>query len=343
MEPSLEGIPNNLNAFFSCDLDPTDAILVGSFDLESIRTENFPTNTDVAFFGSIDDAALELNPLSGTEFITQSTTIFVRLENANVCEGVEQFDLIVDPAPDIIFEDDVFLCRNLFSETIIGPDGFDIYRWFRIDTNGEILLGEGQEIEVFEPGTHRLEVGFIFSDNGVNRECTNSDIFEVISSETASFVDFIILDGSPIDNTIEVIVEGDGDYEFALDDINGPYQESNVFTNVRPGFVTVFVRDRNGCGIVDETISVIGFPQFFTPNNDGFNDFWQVAGVSNQIQADSSIFIFDRFGKLLSQIDPAGVGWDGTFNGRLLPSSTYWFNVTLEDGRNFTGHFVLKR
>ena len=106
---------------------------------------------------------------------------------------------------------------------------------------------------------------------------------------------------------------------------------------------SVFVRDKNNCGITEEIVSVIGFPKFFTPNGDGNNDFWQVQGVSSQFQPNSIIYIFDRYGKLLKQISPTDSGWDGTYNGNLMPTNDYWFSVTLEDGRQFSSHFTLKR
>jgi gliding motility-associated-like protein len=104
------------------------------------------------------------------------------------------------------------------------------------------------------------------------------------------------------------------------------------------------VRDtKNNCGIVEEVVSVIGFPLFFTPNDDSYNDTWQVFGTSNQFQANTTIFIYDRYGKLLKQLDPTGPGWNGIYNGRKLPSNDYWFHVTLQDGRVFRSHFALKR
>ena len=66
-------------------------------------------------------------------------------------------------------------------------------------------------------------------------------------------------------------------------------------------------------------------------------------GVSSQFQPNSKIFIFDRYGKLLKQIDPKSEGWDGNFNGQPMPSNDYWFSVTLQDGRVFKSHFTLKR
>jgi gliding motility-associated-like protein len=105
----------------------------------------------------------------------------------------------------------------------------------------------------------------------------------------------------------------------------------------------LYVRDQNGCGTNVIQINVIGYLKFFTPNNDGANDFWQVKGIDNQFQANSTISIFDRYGKLITQIQPNAQGWDGTFNGQALPASDYWFKVNLEDGRIFKGHFSLKR
>ena len=35
----------------------------------------------------------------------------------------------------------------------------------------------------------------------------------------------------------------------------------------------------------------------------------------------STIYIFDRYGKLLKQLSPLGQGWDGTFNGKPLPAT----------------------
>ena len=172
--------------------------------------------------------------------------------------------------------------------------------------------------------------------------CSKNRTITVLPSNIATFSSIEVTDVSD-NNTITVLVTGEGDYEFALDHVNGSYQDSNTFEDVRPGFHTVFVRDKNQCGIVDKVVSVIGFPKYFTPNDDGYNDTWQVSGVSAQFQPNSLIYIFDRYGKLLKQLDPKSAGWDGTFNGSALPTDDYWFAVTLEDGRVFKSHFTLKK
>ena len=67
------------------------------------------------------------------------------------------------------------------------------------------------------------------------------------------------------------------------------------------------------------------------------------SGLSPTYQTKTKIYIFDRYGKLLKELDPLGLGWDGTYIGYPLPSTDYWFRVQLEDGREFKSHFSLVR
>ena len=143
---------------------------------------------------------------------------------------------------------------------------------------------------------------------------------------------------------IEATAEGNGVYEFSLDD--GPWQESGIFENVSAGSHIVKARDINGCGIGVTTILVIDYPHYFTPNGDGYHDTWNIVGIGTQTNA--KIYIFDRYGKLLKQLSPAGTGWDGTFNGELLSTSDYWFQVEYDEPisgerKSFKAHFTLKR
>ena len=167
------------------------------------------------------------------------------------------------------------------------------------------------------------------------------DGFSVGALHVGDFLD--VVDLAEI-NTISVTVTGSGNYEYAIDDITGPYQTSSFFNNVAMGIHDIYIRDTNGCGIVGPiTIPVLGIPQYFTPNGDGFNDYWNVRGANAQFNYLSRIVIFDRFGKLLKQIGTGGLGWDGTYNGHPMPADDYWYNIQFEDGRSAKGHFTLKR
>ncbi|WP_341216567.1 BspA family leucine-rich repeat surface protein [uncultured Wocania sp.] len=81
-------------------------------------------------------------------------------------------------------------------------------------------------------------------------------------------------------------------------------------------------------------------PKFFTPNNDNRNDYWVVSNPLNQVL---SVFIYNRYGKLLKQIKNISVGWDGTFNGKPMPVSDYWYLITYRDGKVLKGYFSLVR
>ena len=117
-----------------------------------------------------------------------------------------------------------------------------------------------------------------------------------------------------------------------------------MFINLRPGVYTIVIRDiKNNCGTIERVVSIIGFPLFFTPNGDGKHDTWHFYGANSRSQSNATVFIYNRYGKLIAQLKPNGPGWDGNLNGVPLPQNDYWFHVTLDDGREFKDHFTLKR
>ncbi|WP_291864702.1 T9SS type B sorting domain-containing protein [Maribacter sp.] len=151
----------------------------------------------------------------------------------------------------------------------------------------------------------------------------------------------------PDKNNVEFFVVGNSSYEFAIN--GGEFQDDSIFTDVPPGLNTVIINDKNGCGITEPIeFLVVAYPKFFTPNNDGFYDTWNILGIETLINP--TVYIFDRYGKLLKQLDNNTIGWDGTFNGRSMPSSDYWFRFEYdEDVSNIIvakirkTHFTLKR
>ncbi|RZJ28196.1 MAG: T9SS type B sorting domain-containing protein, partial [Flavobacterium sp.] len=155
-------------------------------------------------------------------------------------------------------------------------------------------------------------------------------------------ITYSITDDFADEQSVTVIATGTGDYEYQLD--FGTFQDSNIFNNVASGIHTVTVRDKNGCGLATTSALVVNYPHYFTPNGDGVHDTWNIKDLSQQ--PDSKITIFDRYGKIITQITPAGQGWDGTLHGASLPSTDYWFVVEYEeDGitKEFKSHFAMKR
>ncbi|WP_378178487.1 BspA family leucine-rich repeat surface protein [Aquimarina sp. SS2-1] len=85
------------------------------------------------------------------------------------------------------------------------------------------------------------------------------------------------------------------------------------------------------------------FPEYFTPNGDGFHEFWNIK-PTQAINTSGTIRIYDRLGKLLKQFNSSNSGgWDGTYNGSLMPSSQYWFTFIDTNNTIFKGSFSLIR
>lgn len=255
---------------------------------------------------------------------------------------------LVTLSPIINFPDTVSFCENEAPLTVTSEDVADGYRWFRINDNGsETLLSAMAALSLNETGTYRYEAYNAVPSSFGAIECPATKEFTVVSSEIAT-IRSIDLRGQAEGVQITVVTSGLGDYEFALDDRDGPYQNSNIFDNVPLGTHTVFVRDKNGCGLAERTIiqdlTAEGFPKFFTPNGDGINDLWQfIPPPELNVPTLLYIHIFNRFGLFIKQIDPTSQGWDGTFNGRSLPASDYWFMAIDISNNVFQGHFTLKR
>jgi gliding motility-associated-like protein len=295
--------------------------------------------------GVSQTAATLPNPFNTT---TQTVTATVTNPLNTTCVITKNIEFVVNPLP--LFEradNTSIVCLNL-DPIPIGVKASDnrsyTYTWTRNGTafptnvsgvDSTILIGLGGEYEVTAKTT-----------DGTN--CTKSLKFTINESKIATVLrkDIVVKDlTKDNNNTITILTEtlGIGDYEYAIDDSTGPYQDEPLFEKVRPGIHTIYVRDKNDCGIAKIEVSVIGFKKFFTPNGDGYHDKWKILGIRADFQAKTKVYIFDRYGKLIKELDPLTDGWDGNFNGRPMPASDYWFRINLEDGREFKSHFSLIR
>ncbi len=176
--------------------------------------------------------------------------------------------------------------------------------------------------------------------------CVSSSVFATVTSSLPA-TSISAVGSFAFDQNASITVtalDPNPNYQYALD--YGALQFSNVFTNVNPGNHLVTVTDTNGCTNLSTNVFIIGYPTYFTPNSDGFNDYWNVIGLENQPTA--NIYIYDRYGKFLKQISSKSLGWDGTYLGSPVPSSDYWFTIEYiepltTDLKVFKSHFSLKR
>jgi gliding motility-associated-like protein len=205
-----------------------------------------------------------------------------------------------------------------------GPDIVNVTWSVDYEDDGTIdtVLATGAgatTLTVASPNSGRY---YVEIRNGSGQEYTDNILITYYGLPV--FQEAIILEDLSDSNNIQIVVDGDSDYEYAIN--GGSFQESPIFVDVPPGENTVIINDTNGCGAIGPiTFLVMGYPKFFTPNGDGIHDTWNILGIEEL--TDPVVFVFDRYGKLLKQLDMGSPGWDGTYLGNPMPASDYWFKL----------------
>ena len=312
-----------------CDTDSvSDGIAQFNLDQEVTPyvMNGLPSGLNVIYYNTAEDAESQVAELPNlfTNTNAGGQIIYARIVNGPDCFGVIPVTLVVNTFNPVGFGDvTVFICNGV-PTTLQAPSGYQ-YQW----SNGTM----GSSISVSAAGN--------YSVTATNADgCSVTKTFTVIASEAATFVSADIRDFLGNQNSVLINYSGNGDYVFSLDGEN--FQASPTFSGLLPGEYSVYIRDENGCGIVGPyLIYVLGYPDFFTPNGDGFNDYWGIEFPDSRNAV--PIYIYDRYGKLLHTVRDSGSRWDGTFNSKQLPSTDYWFRLKLQNGRLVNGHFSLKR
>lgn len=195
--------------------------------------------------------------------------------------------------------------------------------------NTTYLWNTGETISQITVNTPGVYTVLVTKGNG----CSKLKTIELIQID-APIIESVSVDG----NDLTVIMGNEGDFEYALNGVD--FQQSQLFTNVGGGLYNIIVREINGCGF--STIEYLHFvvPKFFTPNGDGYNDTFDLAGIENY--RNYQVQIFDRYGRLIVSSTKGPFSWNGKFNGLALPTNDYWYSIIIDE-QSYFGHFSLKR
>lgn len=321
----------NNDGIFNFDFNNFNSIVLGS---------QTGTEFTIDYYATMEDAVNQTNSFTSSTLVM----VYARVNNtlATDCYAIVPIQMTIFKLPEPTPEDGI-VCVESETGVLLNP--YTIFSGLSASTHTfewylETSLIEGafgSSLQVTVPGIYSVIATNI--QTGCSSEPTMVD---VLASEPAA-ITFTVSMAFSSTNSITINADGvGGNYEYSLD--GGPFQDSPTFDNVTSGIHTVTVRDKNGCGSVTDTVLVVNYPKFFTPNGDGFNDTWNITDLNNQENA--AIYIYDRYGKLITQLFPNQSGWDGTYHGTLMPSTDYWFTVTYEENaqtKEFKSHFSLKR
>ena len=327
---------NDIEDFFTCTIsDGTAMESIGVFNLNLKKTIlrttlNLNSTDEIRFYPDALSAQLTKDELE-VNFTSNATLIWVRVDTPSGCGGIASFNLTLNRLPktdNINSSYTICFNPNLKPPVIISADASNTHFQWQ-DSSGNIL-SRAKDFTLNSIGDFSLTV--YSTENGI--ECSNNKVFTVKNPELPLFSNILVATEDETNNRIEVAISGNSSYEFSLDNLNFfGNATSYTFSKVTAGLRTLYVRDVNACeSPIQQTVSVLGIQDFFTPNGDGKNDFWNIRGLDAQFYRAIQIQIFNRFGKIVGTItDFNSAGWDGTFNGKLQISNSYWYVAKIID------------
>lgn len=295
---------------------------LGTCSGNSITLEAIPSSGTVNWYTSLTSTTVLVNNNNLTiPNITKSSTYYAEAIETNCSNQVRVPVTVTAYELPTVSDEEIKICEGIAVTLNAGISNM-LYRWSTGETS--------QTIKSKELNNYSVIVTSLAPQN-----CSKTKNFNIIQIPKPSIKEVIVNQSQ-----ITIIPTQSGNFEYSIDGIN--YQNSTVFNVEIGGLYRAYVKDNNNCGKDSKSFVVISYPKFFTPNNDGDNDFWVVKGMENYSSA--VIYIYDRYGKLITSLTPKNLGWNGTFNGQPLPATDYWFVSKINDFIPVQkGHFSLKR
>ncbi|PTX42352.1 gliding motility-associated-like protein [Christiangramia gaetbulicola] len=319
--------------FYVCNSNTDGGSPTAVYDFEEIGRSLFG-DEDVTFHANIYEAFENDRNFAFGEVLAQEFIVYIRKQNT--CEPIYSLSLNILDKPEVTLQEEYQICADQGSLNLSLPSENFTYEWFK--ENDSNLLSGSSTAEISEGGSYTVIATRTYNINNALYECSTERSFRVVAIDNPEIEAVEIEQG--YSNQILIQMREPGDYEFSTSYLNQVYQESNLFENAPPGRHEIYVRERNGCGFEISEVSILGFPKFFTPNNDGINDIWRIKGFQG---SNNPVRIYNRYGKLIVKLENTDNGWDGNFNGKSMPADDYWFRVKLENDQEFNGHFSLVR
>lgn len=300
----------------------TPAAVCGSGTTQIVATPSAGTVTwyDAATGGNL----LGTGNTFTTPSISADTTFYAEVtHNGCISASREPITATISAVPVIAATETVLFCENATATLNAGLSGVT-YEW-----DGDATLNT-PSITVDEPGTHVLVVT-------TPAGCSATKTFTVTALPVPDIDEVRVSRG-----TATIVMEDNETqyYEFSIDGTH--YQSSPTFHNLSSGVYYAYAKSRYECGWDYKWFTIYLIPQFITPNNDNYNDDFLLTDMADYPQA--KITIFDRYGKILAQLSRSNPRWNGTYNGKPLPATDYWYVIKLdEQSPEIKGHFALMR
>lgn len=316
-----------------CDDDLDGKKLVQNLDDYKTLFTTDPTVTVKFYIKKADAQANASNNI--TEVTVNKTQIlYVRLSSATLCSSLAELTIKIKvPLSAKDLEPVYPICPDA-TWTLDAGLGFSSYAWYD-ESDPTTIIGTSHIIPDLPVGKY-----FVVLTGFYPNDCPYTQKVEIKAVELPT-IESIVITGS----TVVINAKGgNAPYRYALD--NGNYQDSNTFTNVAPGLHTAYVISKDNCTPISKEFSVIEIYNLISPNGDGVNDVLDMSLLQYKINV--KFQVFDREGRKLFEGDNKNnYIWDGKQNGKVLPTSSYWYIMQWQDFAEsppvkYTGWVLLK-
>jgi len=213
--------------------------------------------------------------------------------------------------------------------------------------NGTIINGCGP-ISYTYPNSGTYDVTLTTTDlNGCSASDTKVDYIYVEATPIAAFTASNysvnnLTTTTQIDFTNESI--GATNYEWSYSDggsstVTNP---SHVIGTTEAGTFAVTLVAISNLGCIDSITQFISIteeliyyiPNSFTPDGDSYNNTFQPVFTSGFDPYNFTMLIFNRWGEIIFETHNADIGWDGSYNGKLVQDGTYTWKIEFKSNIN---------
>ncbi len=238
----------------------------------------------------------------------QTGDYWVYVEDSIGCSGTDTISLSLFEPPQLSQSGDTLMCPG--DTLILSPgEGMLYYKWNTGSTDSAIW--------VTEEGDYWVEIG------------TQCGIFtDSIWVELYSNPDFSLGADTNICGDEKIILSAGGGY---LSYLWSDGSQDSILTVYEPGTYWVDIND--GRCMLSDTVKVdecnlLWIPNVFTPNNDGYNDYFYAVGEN---VTKFKMVIFNRWGVIMATLNSIEEKWDGRYKGTLCADGVYYYEAVYEE------------
>jgi len=294
--------------------------------------------------------ATATNTLTNTSLIGASGTYYIKGTSTLNCSAIQPVNTIINPIPSFNILSPSVCVGSVFTININPLSGTSSdYNYTWVVPTGVANPGNVSNFTTTIPGVYTATIKNK-STNCESAALNNSVTFYPLPTAAAIVAsDNKVMEGATL-NLTAAASGGTGAYLYTwVPNSTTNYTISGgsnaLFNALREGTVNIKyqVKDANNCStqsadfVITITPATIIFeiPNAFTPNGDGMNDELKI--ISNAgVRSLTSFKIFSRSGNLVFESRDLSRGWDGRYNGNLLPADIYYWTAVYVDRNNVT-------